>query len=297
MSKAKRNSTSAISPSRLLRIITLLWGPGRTPTGVVLLLAMFLIGWYWVWERVGGQAFATGRYAISQQQVAITPLPPWIHSDVRAEVFRNASLDAPLSVLDDQLTERIARGFALHPWIAKVVRVRKYAPVFVEVELQYRRPVCMVEVPGDLLPVDIEAVLLPSGDFSPIEKQSYPGLVGIDTRPMGPVGQRWGDGRVADGAEIAAALGPAWQQLRLYRIVPTARIGPLVGEPGTYELFTRAGTQVTWGRAPDAKTAGEIPAADKVARLLQYVADHGSLEGRQGSQRLDVRGLPPGRGK
>ena len=61
--------------------------------------------------------------------------PAWIHTDVKAEVIRNASLDAALSVLDDNLTVNIAQAFALHPWVAKVTRVSKHHPARVKVEV------------------------------------------------------------------------------------------------------------------------------------------------------------------
>ena len=87
-------------------------------------------------------------YRIGPEQVEITPQPPWIQqSDIRAEVFRNPTLDGPLSIMDDDLAERIANAFARHPWVAKVERVTKqYGSV--KVELVYRKPVCMVEVPA-----------------------------------------------------------------------------------------------------------------------------------------------------
>jgi len=79
-------------------------------------------------------------------------LPEWIHCDLRAEIFRSAALDGPLSIMDEDLAERIAVACALHPWVARVRSVRKYHPARVVVELDYRRPVLMVEVTGGLLP-------------------------------------------------------------------------------------------------------------------------------------------------
>jgi hypothetical protein len=293
MTSAKKDRSLPLVPDWLKRLIALLWGPGRTATLICLLLAGSVVGTSLVWAGVKHHVLSSGRFRVTQQHVTITPLPGWIHSDVRADVFRNASLDGGPSILDDDLAERIDRAFALHPWIEKVVRVAKRPPDEIEVDLVYRRPACMVEVPGDLLPVDGAGVLLPSGDFSPNEKQSqYLRLGGISTRPMGPAGQRWGDGRVVGGAEIAAALAAAWQQLRLFRIEPSLQPGAAPGEACRYVLFTNAGTQIVWGLAPGAKIPGELSAEEKVARLVQYAADHGSLEGRGGAQALDVRMLP-----
>ena len=291
MGSSKFAKSFPLLPAWFVRSVVYLVGPARTATLAVLLVVAFAasacLALHYAWPHV----WASGRFVVTPEQVSITPLPLWIHTDIRADVFRNASLDPPLSILDDNLVERIAEAFSLHPWVAKVVRATKRPGPHVEVEIVYRRPVCMVEIPSGLLPVDVEGVLLPSGDFSPLEAQSYPCLGGIDTRPMGPVGQRWGDPRVADAAEIAAAFSSVWQQLRLYRIQPTPRATSTPAAP-TYELFTRAGTQIAWGPGPGSQTSGEPSPAEKVACLLSYATEHGSLDSPGRSQPLDVRQLP-----
>jgi hypothetical protein len=269
-------------------------GPGRPLTIALLLVALLAGAWSAVWYGAGVRdyIFASDDYVVGPQDVQLTPLPPWIHSDVCGEVFRGASLDGPLSIMDDDLTERIRNAFSLHPWIARVVSVRKRHPACVQVEVLYRQPVCMVKVGGDLLPVDAAGVLLPRADFSPVEASRYPLLVDIQTVPVGTVGECWGDARVVGGAEIAAALDEAWSQLNLARIAPSNPSNPGAAAEETYLLFTRGGTRILWGRAPGAQAGGEIPAAEKVARLKKYLADHGTLEGPHGPQDLDVQQLP-----
>ena len=122
--------------------------------------------------------------------------------------------------MDDDLTERVTAAFLRQPWVAKVRNVAKQYPAKVKVDLTYRRPVCMVKLGDQLFPIDAEAVFLPPEDFSPVEKAKYPRLEGVDRGPMGGVGRRWGDSRVAGGAEIAAALLPIWEKLNLQSIVP-----------------------------------------------------------------------------
>ena len=146
----------------------------------------------------------------------------------------------------------------------------------------------MVDQPGGPLPVDVEGVLLPSDDFSVIEKNSYLRLSGVDTAPLSPAGDHWGDDRVAGGAQIAAALADVWRQLKIERIVASPPAAATATVEPTYQLLTRGGTRIAWGPAPLSKASEEIPAAEKVARLLQYVADKGTLEGRDGPQELDV---------
>jgi len=289
-SRPKSKSFLATWPRRL---VSLVGRPGRPVLLGGLIVAVFLGAWYFVWREVRGHVLSSADYVATPQEVEITPLPSWIHVDIRTEVFRNASLDGPLSIMDDNLAERIATAFSLHPWVAKVERVAKQHPAKVKVQLEYRRPVLMVEVPGGLLPVDARGVLLPAGEFSPLEQSRFPRLVGVGTVPLGTAGEGWGEARVVGAAEIAAALGPAWDELRLAQIVPYA--ASTAGRPDeiVYVLSTRGGTRIVWGSAPGRRGTGELPTAEKVAALKEYAAAHGTLEGRGGPQELDLRNLRP----
>jgi hypothetical protein len=252
-------------------------------------------GWKVLWEQVREHVVASPDYRLDSTSIEITPLPEWIHADLKAEVVRDASLDGSLSTLDPELTMRIAQAFRQHAWVAKVDRVSKQYPAAVKVELVYRRPVAMVEVPGPaLLPVDAEGVVLPTEDFSPLDARHYPRIGEIKTSPSGPVGTRWGDTRVSGGALVAAAIAENWEPLALNHIVPSGRQGTAAGvrETDAYELYTKAGTRIDWGRPPGAEISGEAPAASKIASLVDYAAKHGgSLDDPKKPQRLDVRPL------
>jgi hypothetical protein len=285
MAAAKKSHSRSGGALAVLFRLTfgLLWGP----LGATALLATALVGgWYLAWNFVGPGVLQSSRYILRQENLEISPPPEWIHTDVRAEVFRSLSFEGPLSIMDDGLTQRINDAFMLHPWVAHVHRVTKHHPSRVTVELDYRRPVCMVEVPGGLLPVDGEGAWLRSEDFSPVEASRYPRLTGVNLMPVGSVGTRWGDSRVVGGAEIAAALSPAWSELRLARIESSVR--PESGEHFSYDLFTRAGTRILWGLPPGADVAGLVPAQEKVTRLRQFAAERGSLDG---PHQLDLRSL------
>ena len=290
--KAKSSRASALVPPPVRQLIRLFTGPGRTVVLILITLTLFFGSWYAVWRSVGPDVLTSKPYWLDQKNVEVTPSPAWIHRNIRAEVFRDASLDGPLSIVEDDLAQRIADAFSLHPWVAEVHRVTKCFPARIKVDLAYRRPVCMVQLEGRLLAVDVQGVLLPSGspDFSPNETLRYPRLVGVDTVPVGP-GTRWRDARVIEGAEIADALGPVWQQLSLDRIVPSTLVELGYGSEYTYELVTKGGTRIVWGRAPSAQMPGEATAAEKIAQLLEYHKADGTLEGHSGPRQLDVRNL------
>jgi cell division septal protein FtsQ len=289
MAPAKKSPQTAKTPLPAGRAIRWLAGPGGVWLLAAAIVAGFLLALRLIWNAVGRDVLASGQYQVTVDSLELTSLPEWIHRDLRADLIRDLALDGPLSIMDEALTDRVRSALSLNPWIARVERIEKRHPARVKIDVVYRRPACMVEVAGELIPVDGEAIVLPGDDFTPLEKQTrYPRLAGIDSGPLGPAGTRWGNARVAGGAEIAAVLLPAWERFQLERIIPTAMPGQVREYDQTYELLTRRGTWIFWGRAPGANMPGEPAAADKLARLDRYMAEHGTLEGPAGPQKLDV---------
>jgi hypothetical protein len=265
-------------------------GKGNRPAMRLIVAALAIVavgsGGYALWRSVRAQVWAAPQYVVTVESVTVTPPPTWIRSDVKAEVVREILLAGPLSVLDDELGERFYEAFAAHPWVTKVVRVLKRPPAGVDVELIYRRPVLMVLVPDGLLPVDAEAVQLPTADFSPLEASRYPRIdVGHATPP--PAGTRWSDRRVVAAAALAAALVDVWQELGLHHIA----LVPESASPGPFEfeLFTKGGSRVVWGPGPSNSETDRAATADKLTRLRHYALEHGTLDGPRGPQDLDVR--------
>jgi len=267
----------------------------------LVLLGIFIACVYAAWHKIGSRVLASPEYFIGPRQIEITPPPPWLHrTNLPAEVYRDLTRHGPASIMDDDLIERVAAACLLQPWVAKVRQVAKQYPAKVKVDLVYRRPVCMVKLGDQLLPVDAEAVLLPVDDFSPVEKAKYPRLLGVDRGPMGGARRRWGDIRVAGGAEIAAALLPIWEKLNLQSIVPhlppeTANSGAL--PPGTarravdyyYDVIAAGGMRIIWGRSPASNITGESTSQEKVKKLERFFAELGSLDYPQAPRELDLR--------
>ena len=59
--------------------------------------------------------------------LTITPQPAWIRTDLRKEIFSEGGFEQGVSLHEENLAERIAKTFALHPWVAKVERVSLHA--------------------------------------------------------------------------------------------------------------------------------------------------------------------------
>jgi hypothetical protein len=288
----KKAAAPAPQPKQPNPIAVFLAGPGRWAVGCVVLIAAVGFGWNALWQQVGPHVATDPQYLLTAENLRVTPLPEWIRSDIKSEVISSASLDTSLSLLDDEITVQLAHAFALHPWVAKVVRVGK-GTGGVDVELEYRRPVAMVEVPGGVFPIDRQAILLPNDDFTAADVKNYPRISDVSSEPTAPVGTIWRDARLAGAASLAALLADHWQSLKLQRIsvILPSSIGGINRQPG-YTVYTQEGTLIRWGRAPSEKPAAEMSSEDKLTTLLQYVQEHGTLEGKEGRQVLDLQSGP-----
>ncbi len=276
--------------SRIAR--RLLSGKAR---GVTLSVAVALLagaGLFALWRTVGPEILADRQFQLTPEQIEITTPPAWIKGDVKHEVLRDASLDGPLSIFEPELTQRLARAFLLHPWVGKVTRVSKHHPARVVVVLEYRVPVCMVEVPGGLYPVDEHGILLPAGDFSTLDARRYPRLAGIRTVPMGPVGSEWGDGRVTGGAEIAAVIGELWDAAQLDHMT-ASEAAQGTEDAFAYEIIAKSGARIAWGLPPSVQVGNEAHTTDKLAMLRQLVSTKKLETQRSTPIRVDLRSAPP----
>lgn len=192
----------------------------------------------------------------------------WVRGDLKAEALRDASLDGGLPLDDPELARRLARAFSIHPWVREVVSVSLRHPAAVRVEIRCREPVAMVSVPGGLLAVDAEGIVLPSEDFTAESAARYPRITGIESGPRGAAGFAWGDPRVEEAAAIAAVIGPEWGPLGLVECRPAALDKP----PRPWELLGPGERVIRFGSAPGHELAGEPTAAMKVARLRGLAA-------------------------
>ena len=235
-----------------------------------------------LWRNFGSSLVSSRpeTYQVALEKIHLNEAPPWIRTDIRNEVFHDAGWhEQPLSILDPDLTVRVAQAFEQHTWVEGVTRVEKRSPAALDIELKYRRPVAMVEVDyqgsGGLLPVDTGGVLLPPDDFTPEQAVTFPRITVDYPGPSGSIGTSWGDDRVVGAAAIASALIDYWSDLGFYRIVAIVDSGSSNSAAATYELQTRNGQRLTWGRAPGREMAGETPSDQKIVKLLRYLQQHG----------------------
>lgn len=251
---------------------------------VVLLVVGGQLGWLYFAPLVRGRDIKI----VTPEKVAMTPPPAWVPAGLKTEVLRGAGLDQPQSLLDEDLARRYHTAFSLNPWV-RSVRVTKH-PDGVQVDLNYREPVLMVEVSGRLEPVDAEGIRLPEGDIAPAGKTRLPRLSGVSHGPSGPAGTAWGSEQVTAAARVAAALAPSWTELGLANLEAAARtFRTPESAPDLFYLFTKSRrTRIIWGHAPGISSS-EPSAEEKVSRLKRYLSASGSFDAGEESLDLDLR--------
>jgi hypothetical protein len=262
---------------------------GLVLTGVMVVAAIG--GSIYAWHRWAKPTLQSAEYVVTPDRIIVTPQPTWVHSQVKTEVLRTAGASR-LDLRDPKLVEDLAHAFALHPWIAKVLRVEKQFPAQVNVEVQYRRPVLVVklDIPSDqgLLFLDEASVLLPTIDFAPSQAKNYLRVTSGGEAPSSIYGTPWGSERIAGAARLAAAWQNRWQPLGLYWIVAArSSSGEMVYELRTQEDKVR----IVWGSPLGHESAGEPTAEQKIAALEKYVRDKGPLDREGGTALIDLREL------
>jgi hypothetical protein len=233
-------------------------------------------------------------YRLTAEAIHVSPQPPWIRTDVKAEVLESSDALVDISVLGDadKIHHRLVDAFEMHPWVERVERIELLAPAAVDVQLKYRRPAVVVAVKRDnlveLLLVDAHAVRLPDSDLTEAEKLYLPRISDADAQVL--VGEPCTDPRIIGAVRLAEALAPVWETYHFIDIAPSPH--PQVRHSQRYYIYdirTNYGTRIHWGAAPEMGPTEEHTVEQKLARLAEYVAQHGPLNSTFTPQAIDIR--------
>jgi hypothetical protein len=246
----------------------------KAPAVLSILWPAFLIlGGYLAWHRWGVANVAPNFQSIDPALIQISAPPTHVRSDITAAVYRDTAMQG-LSLMDRQAAAKIASAFALHPWVREVHGVRKLPGGVVDVRLEYRQPVAMVQVYRTIsgrrekyfFPVDMDAVLLPTKDFTRAETAEFIHIDVPGADSSNAEGMAFGDLRVAAAAKLAAVLLPLREKIG----VQTIRV---VGDPRQMtvpqlELVTANQTRHYWGSPPGMELPRESSAIQKLETLM-----------------------------
>ena len=115
--------------------------------------------------------------------------------------------------------------------------------------------------------------------------------------PIGKLGESWGDPAVSGAAELAAALNAKrdgkdswWNELELTAILMPRRVALIEdADKLEFELRTKGGSEILWGRGPSSRHPGELAVAQKLQRLSEYQRDFGGFDDATGPWQIDIR--------
>jgi hypothetical protein len=272
-SKSKKSGLSgwsSVFSARNTGILT------QRPFWAICIAVALTVGGRIVWESNETALVKQPRFQLEAENLYVTQQPNWVKTNVAQSAYRTGDLGGK-SLLDQGLVEQVNNAFSVQTWVRNVIEVRK-SPQGVQVQLEYRRPIAMVEIQYEgaprFQPVDVDGVLLPGNEFSQKETWNYIKIAVPDPATQGLVhGTAWPDGRIQSGARLAECLQDFASELGIYRIqqVPTS-------EPGEEPLFELhlvnhdrfICRRVLWGRAPGGEVPGEASAAVKLEALLKF---------------------------
>lgn len=238
-------------------------------------------------------------FQLTPATVTLPPAPAWIPQNLAGQVFNTAGLGDTLSLLDPTVCERVAAAFHTHPWIERVVSVQKRWPARIVVDVIYREPVAMVRGIDGFYPVDRHGILLPARDFSALDVQAFPVIEQVTSAPVGRLGEAWGDPAVTAAARLAEVLLQNadqthnwWQLLNLAAIVVPQNVTlPESADELQFELRTKGGSRILWGRGPDSRNPAELNVTGKLQRLRELHTRYGSPDGKRDQWLIDIRPL------
>jgi cell division septal protein FtsQ len=241
---------------------------------IALIFAGFIsAGWFLVRKQIVSRS----EYRLTADRIQITVPPLWVPDNFVTEVLQNSGLDTSATLFDVSLPQKLSQAFSASPWVEEVRQVQIRYPSGAEVQLVYRVPMALVEMPSQgLYPVDRNGILLPTDYFisvAPKEKENYPRITGIRSAPLGVAGTLWGDPLVHAAAQLAGLLEDVSQKLGLVKIIPSHEATP-TGHRIICRLQTNSKTEIIWGRFEpnDPKNIG------KKKRLLEIDELYHSLD-------------------
>jgi hypothetical protein len=191
-----------------------------------------------------------------------TPTPPGLERDAFLKEVRYAGeMPETLSVLDDDLSNRIRSAFSRHPWVESVDQVEIGPGNRIRVSTTFRVPVLAVAYSDGerrVRAVDRNGFLLPRA----ADTHALPHVAG-PSPPLGP-GKPWGDPQVEGSARVAGLLHE-------HRSV--VRIKEFRWEEGALHLRREpvGGWVCIWGRAGD--DPAEPSASTKLKVLLERIRE------------------------
>ncbi|MEK7309812.1 MAG: hypothetical protein AAB038_03260 [Planctomycetota bacterium] len=232
-------------------------------------------------------------YAIEPQyQINLAPLevlaaPDWCNDPSFEDAIRNSmKLEGQISIFDKDLIPRLLAKYENNPWVARVDSIEKQFPNKLNVKLELRRPVVVVELKkwnnrSFYYLVDKDSVRIPGEYYTvPNLPITLPIVVGVRNSPPMP-GQRWQDQGLTDAIDVAGAFKQydVYQKLDIAAIDITNSGGRRNKQSSEIVILTGNHTQIEWGRPVNTDKPFELSAAEKIKNLCRVLEVSPQLQG------------------
>lgn len=269
----------------------------RTVISTLLVVLFFVaVGWS-VWSAWGTDVLSSREFRLDSARFYLPDRLPWIPSSLARDVLRESRLERQKTVLDHKLPEKLTAAFLANPWVRQVYKVQIFYPAEVWVDLEYRSPICLVEIPGGegFYPVDFEGILLPTDYFTEGTQEQIAAkvepflfIIDVPANPIGGFGDTWGEKSVEQAIGLAALLGSeakSWG-IESIRILSPKKSEETLGQPQnlpektTYQLIATNGYSFDWGTfefEPGSPNLANLNEEVKKEKLRKLIRQHGSL--------------------
>ncbi len=272
---------------RPARDLTGVWRVGRVGLWCAALVAIAA----GVWWGHRGLADRIGATRAARPTVVLHDLPVWM-GEQRAGVIKQLVLDhVGDNPMDSASLEAAYVALSNSPWIDKVDLVRRSGAGRVEVFVDYRTPVALVEAKDGFHLVDADGRRLPGVyPYAQLQALGLPAIIGAQHAPP-QEGKAWQGDDLRSGLTMVRTItGQPW--------APQVRAIDVKNDHGRNSsdrphllLITRQG-RVNWGRAPGDEGVNE-PATDRKLVMLARVADAYGGQIDAAGQVVDVRNDTP----
>lgn len=278
---------------QLLKILRYFFlGRAQRVFGAQALTGLLLLGFgASVWTSLRTDICDQEIYRVKESDLRVWNPPIWVSDRFVSEALELRAPEArteELNSLDPNLVDNLLIAFESHPWVEKVESIEIRFPARVDVKLQYKEPVAVIDPTpsvaidlsdsttpvfnddwqdggngqetgtqgarfGEKYVVDANGYRLPDDYFrnNPSAYRDFPVVLGIRSTPVSGFGQ-CGDPLVVEAAAFAKFLAErdVFEKLGINRVVVAKNKGET---KGVYCLKTVGGVAVFWGRFTSAK--------------------------------------------
>lgn len=218
-------------------------------------------------------------YTIDLSTLHVADRPEWAGDGLVSEFKTTGPLTGKMSIFDPDLTKHVTEHYAQNPWVAKVLGVQKEFPNTLRVKVEMRKPLVAVEMKGQFVLVDKDAVRIP-GTYTQVPKFSFTvcRVLGVKTAPT-EAGKKWSDAGIDAAVGVASALvDNRVDRMMTVNAIDVARVGR-GGRETEVVLHAEDSVPIEWGRSPATREYGELSVDEKVRNLKGVLMSQPRLKG------------------